>query len=112
MELASDIPPLLGDRVQIQQVILNLLMNGIEAVASLTERPRELSISTRNYEAGKVLVTVRDSGLGVDPGSFVKIVGAFYTPKAQGMGMRLALTRSVAADHCGQTVARDERRSG
>src|SRR5260370_5374649 len=93
MELASDIPPVLGDRVQIQQVILNLLMNGIEAVASLTERPRELSISTRNYEAGKVLVTVRDSGLGVDPGSFEKIFDAFYTTKAQGMGMGLAISR-------------------
>ena len=65
MELAAGLPPVLGDRVQLQQVILNLIMNGIEAMASVTDRPRELLISSRQHESDKALVAVRDSGVGL-----------------------------------------------
>jgi len=105
MDFPSDIPPVLGDRVQLQQVILNLLMNGVEAMASVTERPRQLSISTRKHNTGKVLVIVRDSGMGIDRESFEKIFDAFYTTKTEGMGMGLAISRSIVEDHGGKLSA-------
>src|ERR1700730_3865090 len=112
MDLASDIPPVLGDRVQLQQVILNLLMNGVEAMAVITERPRWLSISTRKHETDKVLVTVRDSGMGIDLESLEKIFDAFYTTKTQGMGMGLAISRSIVEDHGGELWAATNGASG
>src|SRR6266851_1041786 len=105
MDLPSDIPPVLGDRVQLQQVILNLLMNGIEAMALTTERPRELLVSTRKYEGDKVVVTVRDSGAGINEESLEKIFDAFYTTKTQGMGLGLAISRSIVEDHGGELWA-------
>jgi signal transduction histidine kinase len=95
----------LGDRVQLQQVILNLLMNGEEAMAPIKEGPRELSISTRKHETDKVLITVRDSGIGIERESLEKIFDAFYTTKAQGMGMGLAISRSIVEDHGGELSA-------
>ena len=105
MDLASDILPVWGDRVQVQQVILNLLMNGVEAMAVITERPRRLSISTRKHDTDKVLVIVRDSGVGIDGESLERIFDAFYTTKAQGMGMGLAISRSIVEDHGGELWA-------
>jgi C4-dicarboxylate-specific signal transduction histidine kinase len=105
MDFPSDIPPVLGDRVQLQQVILNLLMNGVEAMASVTERPRQLSISTRKHNTDKVLVIVRDSGMGIDRESFEQIFDAFYTTKTEGMGMGLAISRSIVEDHGGELSA-------
>ena len=104
MELASDIPPVLGDRVQLQQVILNLLMNGIEALASMNGQ-RELLIYTRQDQTDKVLIAVRDSGAGIDQDSLVKIFDAFYTTKPHGMGMGLAISRSIVEDHGGELWA-------
>jgi len=112
MDLASDIPPVLGDRVQLQQVILNLLMNGVEAMAVITERPRWLSISTRKHDTDKVLVIVRDSGIGIDRESLEKIFDAFYTTKTQGMGMGLAISRSIVEDHGGELWAMTNDGSG
>jgi len=112
MDLASDIPTVLGDRVQLQQVILNLLMNGVEAMAPIKERPRELSISTRPHETDKVLVTVRDSGIGIERESLENIFDAFYTTKAQGMGMGLAISRSIVEDHGGELWAVTNNGSG
>src|SRR5262249_49406863 len=66
MDLAADLPPVLGDRVQLQQVILNLVMNGVEAMASAPTRPRELLIRSRQHESDKVLIAVQDSGVGID----------------------------------------------
>src|SRR5216683_983980 len=105
MDLTSDIPPVLGDRVQLQHVILNLLMNGLDAMAAITERPRWLSISTRNHDTDKVLVVVRDSGNGIDRESLEKIFDAFYTTKTEGMGMGLAISRSIVEDHGGKLWA-------
>jgi len=102
LDLATDIPPVLGDRVQLQQVVLNLLMNGVEAMGSVTERPRRLSISTRTHDTDKVLVIVQDSGSGIDPESLEAIFDAFYTTKTEGMGMGLAISRSIIEDHGGE----------
>jgi PAS domain S-box-containing protein len=105
MELAADVPPVLGDRVQLQQVILNLVMNGVEAMASVADRPRELLIRSRQHESDKVLIAVRDSGIGIDRQNLEDIFNAFYTTKSQGMGMGLAISRSIIENHGGQLWA-------
>ncbi|TMA80099.1 MAG: histidine kinase, partial [Deltaproteobacteria bacterium] len=81
-EFASDVPPVFADRVQLQQVILNLVVNGIEATARVTDRARELLITSRQYESDKVLVAVQDSGIGIDPQNLERIFDAFYTTKS------------------------------
>ena len=108
MELAADLPLVLGDRVQLQQVILNLVMNGIEAMASVADGPRELLICSRQHESDKVLVAVQDAGIGIDRENLEKIFNAFYTTKSQGMGMGLAISRSIVENHGGQLWARTE----
>ena len=105
MDLAADLPPVLGDRVQLQQVILNLVMNGVEAMAPAPARPRELLIRSRPYESDKALVAVQDSGVGLDGQDLEKIFDAFYTTKPQGMGMGLAISRSIVEDHGGRLWA-------
>lgn len=105
LELADDLSPVLGDRVQLQQVILNLVMNGVEAMASVTDHKRELLICSRQHESDQVLVTVQDSGVGIDRESLDEIFSAFYTTKAQGMGMGLAISRSIVEDHGGRLWA-------
>ena len=105
MDLAADVPPVLGDRVQLQQVILNLVMNGVEAMASVADRPRELLIRSRQHESDKVLVAVRDSGIGIDRQNIEEIFNAFYTTKSQGMGMGLAISRSIIENHGGRLWA-------
>jgi PAS domain S-box-containing protein len=104
-ELADDLSPVLGDRVQLQQVVLNLVMNGIEAMGSVEERPRELTVRTQNDDAGQVRVTVQDSGTGLDPQSLERIFDAFYTTKRGGMGMGLAISRSIIQNHGGRLWA-------
>ena len=111
MELADDLPAILGDRVQLQQVILNLVMNGIEAMTSLADRARELRIRSSKHESDRVLVAVQDSGIGIDGQNLEDIFDAFYTTKPQGMGMGLAISRSIVEDHGGQLWALSERRS-
>jgi PAS domain S-box-containing protein len=105
MKLASALPAVSGDRVQLQQVILNLVMNGVEAMASVTNRPRDLLITSRQDESGQVLVAVRDSGVGLDGQDIEGIFDAFYTTKSQGMGMGLAISRSIVEDHGGRLWA-------
>jgi C4-dicarboxylate-specific signal transduction histidine kinase len=104
-ELASDSPPVFADRVQLQQVILNLVVNGIEATARVTDRARELLITSHQYESDKVLVAVQDSGIGIDPQNLERIFDAFYTTKSQGIGMGLAISRSIIEDHGGRLWA-------
>jgi C4-dicarboxylate-specific signal transduction histidine kinase len=91
MDLATNVPPVLGDRIQLQQVILNLVMNGIEAMDTVTDRPREMLIRSSAHESDKVLVAVQDSGIGIDSQNLDKIFDTFYTTKPQGMGMGLAI---------------------
>jgi PAS domain S-box-containing protein len=104
-DLAGGLPPIEGDRVQVQQVILNLVINAIEAMSSVREEARELQINTRKTEAGGVLVAVRDSGSGLDPQSVNRLFEAFYTTKPSGLGMGLAICRSIIEAHGGQLWA-------
>jgi signal transduction histidine kinase len=104
-QLEGNIPPVLGDRVQLQQVVLNLIMNGIEAMSTVGDRARELIISTRSGEIDQVHVTVQDSGIGLDPQRMERIFDAFYTTKSEGMGMGLAISRSIVENHDGRLWA-------
>ncbi len=104
--LLEGLPAVWGDRIQVQQVMLNLLMNGIEAVSGVAEGPRELSVETARGESAEVVViTVRDSGLGLDPTSLDRLFDAFYTTKPTGLGMGLAISRSIVESHGGQLWA-------
>jgi len=112
MELADDLWPVLGDRVQLQQVVLNLIMNGVQAMSSVEEGRRELVIRTQNDEGEQVRVTVQDSGIGLDPQSMDRMFDAFYTTKHEGMGMGLSISRSIVQDHGGQLWAAANEGSG
>ncbi len=105
-ELLDDLPPVLGDRIQLQQLVLNLFMNGIEAMSAVGDRPRELAVATQDGETEQVLVTVRDSGVGLDPQSREHIFDAFYTTKPRGMGMGLSISQSIVQNHGGRLWAR------
>ena len=104
-ELAEGLPLIEGDRVQLQQVILNLILNAIEAMSGLDEEARELRISTGKDASNGVLVTVRDSGPGLDPTSVERLFEAFYTTKPDGMGMGLSICRSIIEAHGGRLWA-------
>jgi hypothetical protein len=104
-ELADDLLPVSGDRVQLQQVVLNLVMNGIEAMNNVEDRPRELIVTTQNDDADQVRVTVRDSGVGLDSQSMERMFEAFYTTKQGGMGMGLSISRSIIQNHGGKLWA-------
>jgi PAS domain S-box-containing protein len=105
VELAPGLPPVLGDRVQLQQVILNLVMNGMEAMADVTARPRELVIRSRRHEAAQVLIEVEDAGSGIDPKYLDRLFSAFFTTKPDGMGMGLSISRSIIEAHGGRIWA-------
>jgi len=105
MELAADLPRVLGDRVQLQQVILNLMMNGIDAMSAVTDRSRELLIRSCQHESDKVLVAVQDSGVGLQSESLDHLFEAFFTTKPKGMGMGLATSRSIIEAHGGKLWA-------
>ena len=104
-ELAPGLPRVEGDRTQLQQVILNLIVNAIEAMGGFDEGTRELRINTERSAAGGVLVTVRDSGPGLDPADVEHVFTAFYTTKPKGMGMGLAICRSMVEAHGGRMWA-------
>ena len=124
-QLANDLPFILGDRIQLEQVLLNLLVNAIEAVSGVSEGPRELWVSSEKVtqvsgkpeedtlkdkalaelECTHVLIAVRDTGPGVDPKGLDRLFGAFYTTKPQGLGMGLAISRSIIAAHGGRLWA-------
>ena len=104
-QLGDDVPLILGDRIQLQQVILNLIINAIEAMSGVNEGPRELLVGSGKDESRGVLVTVRDSGPGLDPESLDHLFTAFFTTKPQGMGMGLAISRSIIEAHGGRLWA-------
>ena len=93
--LTEDLPLILGDRIQLQQVMLNLILNAVEAMSELRERSRELLIKTEQDGPGGVLVAVQDSGPGLKPESMDRLFDAFYTTKPGGMGMGLSICRSI-----------------
>jgi C4-dicarboxylate-specific signal transduction histidine kinase len=104
-ELANGLPRIWGDRVQLQQVILNLIMNAIEAMSELSEGPRDLLISTSLDTPGGVIVAVRDSGPGLKRESLDHLFDPFYTTKPAGMGMGLSICRSITEAHGGRLWA-------
>jgi signal transduction histidine kinase len=104
-ELGAALPKVMGDRVQLQQVILNLVMNGLEASEVLTDRPRELAIQTQLHAPDAVLVAVRDAGIGLDPEHLPRLFEAFFTTKRGGMGMGLSISRSIIEAHRGRLWA-------
>jgi len=104
-QLSEDVPLIVGDRIQLQQVILNLIINAIEAMSGAGDGPRELLVGSEKDESQGVLVAVRDSGPGLDPESLNHIFTAFYTTKPQGMGMGLAISRSIVEAHGGSLWA-------
>jgi PAS domain S-box-containing protein len=101
-ELSPGLPPVLGDRIQLQQVLLNLIMNGIESMTSRSDRPRVLLIRSQTQESGHVLVAVQDSGTGLDAKAMSHIFDTFFTTKSAGMGMGLAISRSIVEAHGGR----------
>jgi signal transduction histidine kinase len=107
MELAPAPPMILGDWVQLQQVIINLVMNGIEAMQSVTDRPRELVIRSGQDETHEVIVSVTDSGVGISAENAEQLFNAFFTTKFGGMGMGLSICRSIIEAHGGRISARD-----
>ena len=104
-QLAEGLPLIQGDRVQLQQVILNLITNAVQAMSAVSEGARELLISTAKDASGGVLVAVRDSGPGLNPESFARLFDAFYTTKPGGMGMGLSICRSIVEAHGGRIWA-------
>jgi signal transduction histidine kinase len=111
MQLAEGLPLIQGDRVQLQQVILNLILNAVQAMSGVSERSRELLISTEKDASGGVLLAVQDSGPGLNPENVARVFDAFYTTKPQGMGMGLAICRSIVEAHGGKlwATANEER---
>jgi PAS domain S-box-containing protein len=104
-ELAPDLPKILGDRVQLQQVIINLVMNGIEAMQPVIDRPRELVIRSRQEEMHRVLLSVTDCGVGISAENANRLFNAFFTTKSSGLGMGLSICRSIVEAHGGRLSA-------
>jgi signal transduction histidine kinase len=105
IQLAQELPVVQGDRIQLQQVLLNLIINAIEAMSVVSEGRRELLISSASNAADSVLVAVRDSGLGLTPEGFDRAFRAFHTTKPDGMGMGLSICRSIVEAHGGRIWA-------
>ena len=104
-EFADDLPPVRGDRVQLQQVILNLLLNASDAMAGVDDRPRQLVIRTERDEGGRVRLTMQDAGVGFKPQDADRLFEAFYTTKNGGMGVGLSVSRSIIESHHGRLWA-------
>lgn len=104
-ELAADLPLATGDRVQLQQVILNLLLNASDAMDTVRDRPRQVVIRSKRDEGDRICLSVEDTGIGVDPGRVDQLFEAFYTTKSGGMGMGLSISRAIIESHHGQLWA-------
>jgi len=104
-ELAQNLPLVIGDRVQLQQVILNLLRNALDAMATVDDRPRDLLIRTDRHEGDRVHLMVKDAGVGFRPEAAAKLFQAFYTTKRDGMGIGLSLSHSIIDAHHGRLWA-------
>jgi PAS domain S-box-containing protein len=105
LDLGASLPPVDGDRIQLQQVITNLLMNGIQAMSAVTDRDRELRIRSRVHGSDQMLITVEDSGIGIGP-EHARLFNAFFTTKPDGMGMGLSICRSIIEAHDGRLWAK------
>ena len=105
LDLASDLPTVLGDRIQLQQVILNLVMNAISAMTSTNDRPRRLLVRSQTQDEDRVLVAVEDSGMGMSPDVMARLFEPFFTTRSQGIGMGLPISRSIIEGHGGSLWA-------
>jgi signal transduction histidine kinase len=105
VELEDDLPLVRGDRIQLQQVILNMIMNGSEAMSSVPDRSRELVLTSRKSGTDSVLLAVRDSGAGINPQHLDRMFDAFFTTKPGGLGMGLSISRSIIEAHGGRIWA-------
>jgi signal transduction histidine kinase len=105
IDLAPALPTILGDRVQLEQVVIDLAMNGVEAMRSVTDRPRELVIRSGQDETQQVLVSVTDCGVGISAENADRLFNAFFTTKATGMGTGLSICRSIVEAHDGRLWA-------
>jgi PAS domain S-box-containing protein len=105
VELADDLPPVMGDRVQLQQVVLNLLMNAADAMTGIDDRPRQLLVRTERDEADQLRLSVQDAGVGLGPQGVDKLFEPFYTTKSGGMGIGLSVSRSIIENHHGRLWA-------
>ncbi|MDB5396488.1 MAG: sensor signal transduction histidine kinase [Rhodospirillales bacterium] len=104
-EFADDLPPVTGDRVQLQQVVLNLVLNASDAMSGVDDRPRLLVVKTERDQSDYVRLSVRDAGVGIDPGDTEKLFEAFHTTKSNGMGVGLFVSRSIIESHRGRLWA-------
>jgi signal transduction histidine kinase len=104
-EFAADLPSITGDRVQLQQVVLNLLRNAMEAMLTVDGRPRDLLVKTETESGGRVRLSVRDAGIGFEPPTTDTLFDPFYTTKEDGMGMGLSISRSIIESHDGRLWA-------
>jgi signal transduction histidine kinase len=104
LDLAPGLPPVLVDRVELQQVVINLMVNGIQAMETVTDRPRRLVVRS-SVQADEVVVAVQDSGIGIDPANMNRLFHAFFTTRANGMGMGLSICRSIIESHGGRAWA-------
>ena len=105
VELAANVPSVMADRVQVQQVVMNLILNGIQAMNAVEARQRLLVARTQRSEGDQVRVTVQDCGVGIDPGDIERVFDAFHTTKPGGMGMGLSISRSIVESHGGRLWA-------
>jgi signal transduction histidine kinase len=112
LDLAPGLPPVRGDKVQLQQVVINLAINGVQAMAGLNGRPRELFIRSWREDGGPVQVQVRDSGAGIAPSIAGRLFDPFYTTKPDGMGMGLSICRTIIDAHGGRIWAAADPGSG
>jgi signal transduction histidine kinase len=109
LELADHLPPVAGDRVQLQQVILNLLLNASEAMSAIDDRPRRLVLRTEGDEGDRVRLAMQDEGVGIEPGDLDRVFDPFYSTKSGGMGIGLSVSRSIIENHNGRLwTARNE----
>ena len=104
-ELAASLPPVYGDRIQLQQVLFNLIINGIEAISNVVGPPREIVVQALRLKPDAVTISVRDSGIGIDEKQGGLLFDAFYTTKREGMGIGLSISRSIIEDHGGRLWA-------
>jgi C4-dicarboxylate-specific signal transduction histidine kinase len=105
IEPTLDLPVVLGDRIQLQQVVLNLVMNAIEAMTAVTDRPRRLLIRSQMQDAGQVYVSIQDSGIGVSAEVMARLFEPFFTTRSKGIGMGLPISRSIIEAHGGRLWA-------
>jgi C4-dicarboxylate-specific signal transduction histidine kinase len=111
-EFADDLPLVSGDRIQLQQVISNLLRNASEAMSTVDDRPRLLRVTIQAHQVGQVCLSVEDAGVGLDPAGMDRLFQPFYTTKDEGMGIGLSVSRTIIESHQGRLWATPNEGSG